>query len=72
MRLAIASDASRPSLKSFVGRIDRGRHGEGLEEAEQGPELVLDDERVPFAAARRDEKDRRAAQRRRIDDRRNA
>ncbi|OWK19608.1 hypothetical protein AJ88_40775 [Mesorhizobium amorphae CCBAU 01583] len=47
----------------LVRGVDRGRHGQRLEEAEQRPQLMLDDQRVALATAGRRQDHRLAAQR---------
>src|SRR6266702_4745692 len=44
--------------KILVGGVDRCRHGQPFEEAEQRPQLMLDDQRVTLAAAGRRQNDR--------------
>ena len=56
------------AAKIRVAGVDGGRHGQGREEAEQGPKLVLDDERVTRSAAGRREHDRLVGQRARVDE----
>src|SRR3954471_13595789 len=52
----------------LIAGVDGGRDGQGGEEAEQGPKLVLDHQRVTRSAARGREHDRLVAQRTRIDE----